>query len=371
MDVWLLTCIHAILHLRLVFINRSGAFLSSESVNPTIRIRNHFCNSLYASDLGGNPQLIISRCFSTSVLVLFLAIFASAQLTEVAPWVDVASSDYDVQPNITYSIANNTELKLDLYLPKDRSKPKPTLVLFHGGGWVDGAKERNVMYLLPYLSMGWVVVNVEYRLARNSLAPAAVEDCRCSLRWLTYKAKEYNIDTSKIVLTGTSAGGHLSLISAMLPMGNIFDRQCPTQSPEKWNSAVEPEIRVAAVVNWFGIADVAAILQGPDAKHYAMEWLGSKPDRMEIAKQVSPVNYIRAGVPPVITFHGELDDVAPYKDAVRLHQGLDKVGVTNQLVTMRGRKHGGFTREEMAANYVLIRTFLRKVGVIEPKVVGE
>src|SRR4030095_13144235 len=48
-------------------------------------------------------------------------------------WPDYASSDYDILPNITYSIANNTELKLDLYLPKNRSVPNPTLMLFHGG----------------------------------------------------------------------------------------------------------------------------------------------------------------------------------------------------------------------------------------------
>jgi acetyl esterase/lipase len=47
-------------------------------------------------------------------------------------------------------------------------------MLFHGGGWVDGQKERNVFQLLPYLSLGWAVINVEYRLARNTPAPAAV-----------------------------------------------------------------------------------------------------------------------------------------------------------------------------------------------------
>jgi acetyl esterase/lipase len=256
------------------------------------------------------------------------------------------------------------ELKLDLYLAKDRTTPKPTLVLFHGGGWVDGAKERNVLYLLPYLSMGWNAINVEYRMAKNSLAPAAVEDCRCALRWVMYHAKDYNIDTSKIVLTGTSAGGHLSLTSGMLPAGNIFDRQCPTAGQEKWNSPTEPEIKVAAIVNWFGIADVAEIVDGPNAKHYAMEWLGSRSDRMELARQLSPVNYVRAGLPPIITIHGELDDIAPYDGAKRLHAALDKVGVPNQLITLKGRKHGGFSREEMVSSLAAIREFLRKSKVL-------
>ena len=282
-------------------------------------------------------------------------------------WADGASTDYDIRENVTYATANNTELKLDLYLPKNKSKPSPTLVLFHGGGWVAGAKERNVMYLLPYLSMGWTVVNVEYRIARNSLAPAAVEDCRCALRWLTYRAKDYNIDTSKVVLTGTSAGGHLSLIAGMLPVGSPFDRQCLTEDSTRWNSGAEPIVKVAAIVNMFGIADVADIVEGPNAKHYAMEWLGSRPDRLELARQLSPVNYVRPGVPAIITLHGENDDVAPYAGAVKLHQALEKAKVPNRLITMKGRGHGGFSRQEMIDGYVAIREFLRQNGIPEAR----
>jgi acetyl esterase/lipase len=298
------------------------------------------------------------------IFVLLLKAASHAQVPAAENWPDAASSDYDIQANVTYAIANNTELKLDLYLPRDKSKLNPTLVLFHGGGWVDGAKERNVMYLLPYLSMGWTVVNVEYRMAKNSLAPAAVEDCRCALRWLTYRAKDYNIDTSKIVLSGTSAGGHLSLISGMLPAGNPFDRQCFTDSSTRWNSGTEPVIKVAAVVNLFGIADVADIVEGPNAKHYAMEWLGSRPDRVELARQLSPVNYVRPGVPAIITLHGENDNVAPYAGAVKLHEALDKAKVPNKLITMKGRGHGGFSRQEMIDGYAAVREFLRHNGIL-------
>ena len=125
-------------------------------------------------------------------------------------WIDYAPAEYDIFPNVTYAKASNVELKLDLYLPKNRTRPVATLILFHGGGWVDGQKERNVLYLLPYLELGWAAINVEYRTARQAPAPAAVEDCRCALRWLTYHAREYSIDPSRFVLTGTSAGGHLS-----------------------------------------------------------------------------------------------------------------------------------------------------------------
>src|SRR6266496_4927758 len=298
------------------------------------------------------------------LLLICASSFAQTQSPDPEPWVDYASEDYDILPNITYSIANNSELKLDLYLPRDGSKPKPTLILFHGGGWVDGQKERNVLQLLPYLSMNWTVINVEYRLARNSQAPAAVEDCRCALRWVIYHAKDYNLDTSKIVLTGGSAGGHLALITGMLPAANLFDRQCPTDSSTRWNQATEPQLKVAAIINWYGITDVAELIDGPNAKHYAIEWLGSRDNRAELARQLSPITYVRAGLPPIIRIHGEQDDVAPYSQAVRFHAALDKAGVPNQLVTIKGRKHDGFNRQELVSTYAAIREFLRKNGVL-------
>jgi acetyl esterase/lipase len=291
----------------------------------------------------------------------------AAQTQSPAPdvWVDYASGEYDIQPNVTYATANNTDLKLDLYLPRNRTASNPTLMLFHGGGWVGGQKERNVLFLLPYLSMGWTVINVEYRLAGNSLAPAAVEDCRCALRWATRHAKEYGIDASKFVLTGTSAGAHLALMTAMLPPGNVFDRRCPTDDGARWNQASEPALKVAAVVNWFGITDVAELVEGPNAKHYAVEWFGSLDNRAELARQVSPLNYVRAGGTPVITIHGDEDDIAPYTQAVRFHAALEKAGVPNRLVTIRGRKHDGFNRQELVSGYAAVREFLRKNGLMK------
>jgi len=296
-------------------------------------------------------------------LIVLLSVPALSQ-TSNDRWIDYVAGDYDIFPNITYTKANNIELKLDLYLPKNRTNPTPTLILFHGGGWVDGQKERNVLYLLPYLAMGWSAVNVEYRTGHQSPAPAAVEDTRCALRWVGYHAREYSLDPSKFVLTGTSAGGHLSLITGMLPANTVFDRQCTIQGNDRWNTATVPEPKVAAIVNWFGISDVADLLDGPNARNYVREWFGSMSNAEQLAKQVSPINYVRAGLPPIITIHGENDDIAPYNHSVRLHAALDKAGVPNQLVTIRGRKHGGFNRDEMASSYTAIREFLRKQGLL-------
>jgi len=302
-----------------------------------------------------------------SLALIILITPGFGQTSSPVPWVDTIGGAYEVFPNITYGTANNTELKLDLYLPRNRTAPVPTLVFYHGGGWVEGRKESDVFLFLPYVALGWAVVNVEYRLGRVSPAPAAVEDCRCALRWVYQRAKVYRFDTEKIVLTGGSAGGHLALITGMLPAGTPFDRQCPTDNSTRWQDGTEPVMKVAAIVNWFGITDVAALLDGPDAKHYAIEWFGSMKDREELARELSPLTCARDGVPPVITIHGDRDNIVPYSQAVRLHASLDRAGVPNRLLTIAGAGHGGFTGEQLAQSFAAIREFLRAQGVLTTK----
>ena len=116
---------------------------------------------------------------------------------------------YRVVPNITYLTANNWDAKLDVYQSREATSPTPTLVYFHGGGWTGGSKEASSLTFFPFLEMGWNVVNVEYRLAKVSLAPAAVQDSLCALRWVYRNAKDYNIDTNRIVTMGNSAAAIL------------------------------------------------------------------------------------------------------------------------------------------------------------------
>lgn len=262
---------------------------------------------------------------------------------------------YRIMPNIVYLTANNYEAKLDVYSRTDSPGPHPTVIFIHGGGWTGGAKETVTMALMPYMEWGWNVVNVEYRLARVSLAPAAVEDCLCALRWVIRNAKQYGIDTTKLVVTGNSAGGHLALTTAMTPASAGLDRECPGAE----------ELKVAAIVNWYGISDVADLLDGPNMKTYAVQWLSSLPNRLEVAKRVSPLTYVRAGLPPVITIHGDADPTVPYTHAIRLHQALKQAGIAEELVTIPGGKHGGFTREENQKTYAAIQAFLAKHGILK------
>ncbi len=211
------------------------------------------------------------------------------------------------------------------------------------------------MHIQPYLAMGFAVVNVGYRLGNVAPAPAAVEDVRAALRWIGRNAKQYLIDTSALVVTGHSAGGHLALMVGMLPQNNEFDHA----------SGIDSLPRVAAIINWFGITDVADQIEGgANKRDYAVRWFGREQNG-DLARRVSPLSYVRKGLPPILTLHGDADPVVPYSHGVRLQEALTKVVSPSRLHTIPKGEHGGFSREETLKAYLVIQEFLQQYNLLK------
>ena len=302
-----------------------------------------------------------SNCIPRTLSFVGLIVLMSVSLwahsegpSGIENWAALVGSQYRIHSNITYKVANGFEAKLDVYAPRNADEARATVIYIHGGGWTGGTKEGVALRLLPYLQMGLAVVNVEYRLARVSLAPAAVEDCRCALRWVIRNAEQYKFDTSKLVVTGGSAGGHLSLMTGILDPASGLDDSCPG----------DEGLKVAAVVNYYGITDVADLLDGPHRQRYAVTWLGGMPNSEAVARRASPLTYVRRGLPPILTIHGDADTVVPYVHATQLHKALDKANVPNELLTIPGGKHGGFSSDETLKIDRTIRAFLKKHGLL-------
>jgi len=289
-----------------------------------------------------------------------------SQTNESNGFVRVAGN-YRLVPNLTYLRAGGNELKLDVYQARSTSEPNRTLIYFHGGGWTNGSKESSALTFLPYLEDGWTVVNVAYRLADVAHAPAAVEDCRCALRWVYRNAERFNFDLERIVVTGNSAGGHLALTTGMLPASAGLDRQCPGNRRRSWSTGTTSteELRVAAIINWYGITDVVDLIErtpGPSGS-FTEAWLGGSAERGETAERVSPLTYVRPGLPPVMTIHGDEDPIVPFEHGARLHIALTDVGVRSRLLTIKGGGHGGFEGSENQRIYREIKEFLNSHGL--------
>src|SRR5260370_15177857 len=73
-----------------------------------------------------------------------------------------------------------------------------------------------------------------------------------------------------------------------------------------------PTIKIAAVIDFFGITDVADQLEGPHLREYAVTWIPEQPGRMDLARRLSPMTYVRKGLPPILGVHGHADPNAPH-----------------------------------------------------------
>jgi acetyl esterase/lipase len=277
---------------------------------------------------------------SISILLFAGTVCAQSPPTRSSNWAIEFNGHYGIRPNITYLTAGGHANALNVWSRRGAQGPQPTVIFIHGGGWIGGTKEGGIGFLLPYIAMGWN-------------APAAVEDCLCALRWIAANAKQYQIDLNRLVATGDSAGGHLSLTTGMIPANAEVDSLCPGP----------PLPRVAAVVDFYGISDVNDLLDGANQRPWAVDWLDDSPNQEDIAKRASPLEYVRAGLPPIMMVHGDADPTVPYQHSVRLKAALDKAGVANELSTVPGGHHGGFTAEEYVRVYAAIMPFLKKQGL--------
>lgn len=279
-----------------------------------------------------------------------------AQGPELTDWSVLLSTRYAVSPNVTYLEVDGWQGKADVYRPTRAEGPVPTVIFFHGGGWIRGDKEGPVLHVMPYIAMGFAVMNVEYRVAPQAKAPAAVQDARCALRWVYQNAERLGFDTTRVIVTGHSAGGHLALTTGMLTEEAGLDSLCP--GPQ--------ELKTAAIVNWYGITDVGDVLEGPNRKGWAEEWIGMGADRDALVRRLSPLTYIRRDLPPILTLHGTRDGTVPYGHAVRLRDALEAAGAPNELMTIEGAGHGGLNESQLREAYGRIREFLRRHGIYRP-----
>lgn len=257
--------------------------------------------------------------------------------------------------DIVYATHATGPVHLDLYRPtRSMQRPAPVLVYFHGGAWARGQRPGSWTGFRPFVEAGFAVVTVQYRLSGTARAPAAVEDARCALGWIARNAAEHGLDASRIVVTGTSAGGHLALMAGLATPADGLD-------PEPCG----PVPKAAAILDHYGPADLRAASRGSWNSPSLAAWLGTGPDAEALAARMSPVALVRRGQPPVFIVHGDADKVVPIQSSTYLKAALDKAGVPVRMFVVPGGGHGGFAPEAKAQIALESLRFLREHKVID------
>jgi len=238
----------------------------------------------------------------------------------------------DLKRDIEYGRAGGEVLRLDASVP-DGTGPFPVAILVHGGGWSRGDKGGSStpgdsaditpwFGLLNDAKFTWFSIN--YRLAPQNRWPACLEDVQAAIRWVKAHAADYKGDPRRIVLFGHSAGGHLVCLAATL---------------------AGDDTRVQAVVGFAPVTDHEQDLVQRGGLSTSLQNLLNQPKEVTpesraMLHEISPINHVKAGLPPFLIVQGDADKTVPYQQSLNFIARLKENGVPCELITVKGAPHG-------------------------------
>ena len=237
------------------------------------------------------------------------------------------TSDVAFQRNLSYVTRGRPSQTLDLYAPKN-AREVPLIVWIHGGAFLFGSKEGFPVEPVPLhlLLDGYAVASINYRLSREALFPAQLEDCKAAIRWLRAQAEEFGLDPNRIGVWGASAGGHLAALLGTA--GGIGDFEV--------GENLNYSSRVQAVCDFFGPTDFLQMdaHRLPDGQiHNGSESPESKliggpiQDNPEKVRRANPITYLGKSAPPFLIVHGTLDRLVPFNQSQLLAAALETGGI--------------------------------------------
>lgn len=217
--------------------------------------------------------------------------------------------------NVEYKNVNGKSLQMDFYRPKDADGPLPLLLFIHGGGWKSGKRSDYLVYLTSFAQKGYVTATVTYRLKRDSIYPAAVEDVIDAVKWLFENGENFGYDPSRIALIGGSAGAHLAMMAGY-----------GWENPASQNADETSAHRVKAVVNIYGPVDLTTeyARNQPLVTGFIGHSYNEKP---ELYSEASPITYLSSSCPPTLILHGTSDTLVPISQSDTLKSRLDAMGI--------------------------------------------
>lgn len=240
--------------------------------------------------------------------------------------------------DVAYGHVHGAGLLADIAYPESTEK-LPAIISVHGGRWRGGhKKDGSTINVQQWAGFGFFAMSIDYRLVGCSPVPACYQDVQCAIRFAHANAEKYNLDTSRIFLIGQSAGGHMVSLA-----GTIGDGQFPrTGGWEQASNKVRAVISVAAnyeltTLSWGNI------------------WTPAEGDPIEARKLASPVNHVRADMPPILILHSDNDQSVPIDNALGMVEALKKVGAAHIFQRYPDMGHMGINDEVIQRSLEFIK----------------
>lgn len=237
------------------------------------------------------------------------------------------------ETGIEYAGDTDPMHRLNLYYPESFDpacdEPLPTVIDIHGGGWMYGDKELNRRFCEYLASQGFCVMGMSYRLLPKTDLGGMVADIFASMRWLEQFGPARGFDLSRVLVTGDSAGGHLTgLVS------------CIQASPELQRVyGVEPlgfSFSAAAIAN--GVCELHDIysflgtLTASVDKEMRRMLLGKSGEKAPWANVMSfsETSTLAQDLPPILVIGSESDPF--YQQTTWLVHLLEQRGISHQTI---------------------------------------
>ena len=288
-------------------------------------------------------------------LSLFVALTASAQEKVAKKKAGGYPPVIEGTKSETYRKVGETELKVWIFEPTQKSaKPLPAIVFFFGGGWTGGSPTQFEPQSRHLAGRGMIAIVADYRVkTRQDAKPAdCVSDAKACVRWVRANAARLGIDPERIAVGGGSAGGHLAASVATLP-------GLDTAKDDKSVSCL-PNALVL-----FNPGTVMAPFPGLDLKGF-----GAGLDKAKFGcepTEISPIHHVKKGTPPTIIFHGKADTTVPYSTVEKFAEVMKATGNRCDLVGYEGQPHGFFNKSKYAETLAGADAFLVSLGYLPAK----
>jgi acetyl esterase/lipase len=237
---------------------------------------------------------------------------------------------FTVSPDIPYCTGGGRPLLMDVFIPDYRIRtPTPAVLWIHGGGWEMGDKNDNFGAKL-LANEGFVTASLSYRLSGDSPFPAAIQDCKCAIRFLRGNAVKYGIDPDRIGAAGSSAGGHLAELAA------TADQSAGLEGDGGW---LNISSKVQAAASYYGVSDLTVQFPQETEQVIVKFFRGIEKEKPDLYRKASPICYVSKDDPPLLLVHGEEDKDVPFAQSVRMVQAYRRLGLSVEFIAVQNAGH--------------------------------